>query len=86
MGVFSVQGLGKFLQQTVYPLAEEGDLATLKKVADIFASAGNNATITLDADMTPNRIDMGYRISGSALRAVVSAIKIAMEEMDNPFN
>jgi hypothetical protein len=82
MGTLSVQGLGKFLQQTVSPIAEKTDvpnLAEAKKVIGILASAGNDATITLNSDTTPDKIEGGYRISGKAIQAIVSAVKMVSE-------
>ena len=87
MGTLSVQGLGKFLQQTVYPVAEKtGDdmpveyLAQMKKVFDILATAGNDATVTLNADVKPDKIEGGYRISGKAIQAVIAAVKAVIPE------
>ena len=83
-GTFSVQGLGKFLQQTVYPTAaKDGAPEEFKKVADILATAGNDATITLNADVKPDRIEGGYRISGKAIQAVITAVKAVMPDALN---
>jgi len=83
-GIVSVQGLGKFLQQTVYPIAAKAgkaeDLAGFKKAVDILASAGNDAVVSLDADVKADRIEMGYRVSGKAIQALISAFKIVAEE------
>ena len=79
----SIQELGKFLQQTVYPIAEKTDIpnaAKAKKVIDILASAGNEATATLDVNVTPGKVDASFRISGKVMEAIVSVIKIMAEQ------
>jgi hypothetical protein len=85
LAVISVQGLGKLLQQTIIPIAEKagapaGELATFKKVVGILASAGNDATITVDVDMKPDQMGFGYHISGQAIQAIISAVKAAAED------
>ena len=91
IGMFSVQGLGKLLQKTIQPLivkagTPESDLATFKKVVDICVSAGSDATVTLNTDIQPDRMSGGYYISGKAIQAVISAVKLATEAAENPFN
>ena len=81
----SVQGLGKLLQQTFIPIAEKAgapadELATFKTVVGILASAENDATITVDMDMKPDRMGFGYHISGKAIQAIISAVKAAAED------
>jgi hypothetical protein len=78
--MLSVQELGKFLQQTVYPIAVRAgfdgtEKETFKKIADILASAGNDATITLDTDIKAGRIDASFRISGKTVQAIAAIIK-----------
>ena len=88
IGVFSIAGLGKFLQQSVYPIVEraaaaepdaEIDLEMFKKVNEIFASAGSDATITLDGEVKSDRMDVGYRVSGKMIQAIISAVKLGIE-------
>ena len=82
-GVLSVQGLGKFLQQTVLPIAEKADannaegLGTAKKVFAVLAGAEADAVVTIDGEVTAKRMDFGYRVSGKAIQAVVEAVKAA---------
>jgi len=79
VGVVSIAGLGKLLDQAVYPIVvkakdvPEGNIATFKKVIDIFTSAGSDATIAVDADTKPDRIDWELRVSGKVIQAIVSA-------------
>lgn len=90
VGVFSISGLGKFLQQSVYPIAvktaassgqsAEQELATFKKVSEIFASAGNDATIAVVADVKADRMEIAYRISGKLTQAIISAVRLGYEE------
>ena len=79
IGFLSVQEAGKFVQQTVYPMVEKarGPDAEIKKVLEIFASAGNEATVTLDGDLTPEKAEISFRISGKTIQAIVSIAKIA---------
>jgi len=84
-GVFSLAGLGKLLQQTVDPIVakvapSENDLATFRQVAEIFASAGSDATITLDAEITSNRMSTAYRISGRAIETIISVVRLGIEQ------
>jgi hypothetical protein len=82
VGTFSVQGLGKFLQQTVLPIAAKGDapnLAEAKKVFDILAAAGNDATVTLNVEIKPDKVEGGYHVSGKAIQAIISAVKVVAE-------
>ena len=82
IGIVSVQGLGNFLQQTVYPIAAKADapnLAEAKKVFDILAAAGNEATVTLNTEIKPDQVEVGYHISGKAIQAIISAVKVAVE-------
>jgi hypothetical protein len=84
MGIFSVQGLGKFLQQTGYPFAskavkDKDELEAFKKVIDVLASVDGDAAITVDIDMKTDRMSAGYHISGKAIRAVISAVKAVKE-------
>ena len=81
-GMFSVQGLGKFFQQTVSPIAEKAGAdfpAEAKKVFDILASSGNDAALTFNADIKGSNMDIALRISGKAIQAVVSAAKEVSE-------
>jgi hypothetical protein len=83
-GIFSMQGLGKMLNQVVYPFAEKGgaekrDLTEMKKVFDVLASAGNDATVTISAEVKPDRMDMSAKISGKAIQATISAVKLLVE-------
>jgi len=85
IGVVSLSGLGKLLQQTVDPIVakvapSEDDLATFRQVAEIFASAGSDATITFDAEITPNRMGGSYHISGRVIEAIISVVRLAMEQ------
>ena len=90
IGIYSMAGLGKLLQQTVYPIVEKAtaqaveddlvDLATFRKVIEIFTSAGSDATVTLDSDVKPDRMDTGYRISGKVIQAIISAVRLVAEE------
>ena len=92
LGVFSIVGLGKLLQQAVYPIAvkvversdqsPERELAIFRKVIEIFTSAGNDATITLDGNIKPDRQDVDYRVSGKFIQSVISCGKL-MEEITN---
>jgi len=80
----SAPGLGKLLQQAIYPLAvkagaPEDGLAAFKKVIDILASAGSDATITVHTEMKPDRMDIGYRVSGKAIQAIIAAVKTVIE-------
>ena len=85
VGVFSIAGLGKLLQQTVYPIVEKAtaqaveddlvDLATFRKVIEIFSAAGSDATATLDSAIKPDRVEMTYRVSGKAIQAIVSMVR-----------
>jgi len=91
MGTFSVPGLGKLFRQTVYPLAEAADapeevLVPFKKVIDIFATAGNDATITLTNDYKPEKVEGVLNVSGKVIQALISAGKVVAEEspMLNP--
>ena len=80
VGVVSVQNLGKFMQQTIYPVAAKSGMPPeFEKTAAILASAGNDATITVDSDIKATRMETTLRISGKAIQAVVSAFKVAME-------
>ena len=86
MGSFSISGLGKFLQQSVYPIAERiananGDIdpEMFKKVNEIFASAGNDATITFDSEVKSDRMDITYRVSGKVIQAIISAVRSGFE-------
>ena len=93
-GVFSIAGLGKFLQQTVYPIAAKAaerdgqssqqELAVFRKVNEIFTSAGNDATITINSNIKSDRMEMGYHVSGKVIQAIISAVKLGAEEA-NPF-
>jgi len=77
-GMFSIQGLGKFMQQTVYPIASQADATNLveaKKVIDIFASSGDDATLTVTGGVKGGTMDMTFRISGKAIQAIISAVK-----------
>jgi hypothetical protein len=80
-GMVSVQGLGKFFQQTVYPIAEQvlPPDENVKKMVDILASAGNDATLTFTSDIKGNEADTSFNISGKAIEAVVSAVKLGVE-------
>ena len=84
LGTIAVQGLGKMLQQTVFPLAEKhgnpDDIMPFKKVIDIFTKAGNDAVITITCDCKPNGMEMAYRISGKAIQAFIAAAKVGVEE------
>ena len=84
IGVVSVQGIGKFLQQTVYPIAVKAgdakDMAEFKKVVDILASAGNDAVVSLDVNVKSGSVEAGYHISGKAIQALILAVKIVVEE------
>lgn len=78
-----MQGIGRFLQ-TLYPLAEKAGeakdgLAVLKRVADIFASAGDDATITLDYIFKPSQAEANYRASAKSVEAFVKVIKASIE-------
>ena len=95
IGVFSVQGLGRFLQQMVQPIVEKGfedqpdehgerHFESVKSVFAVLAAAGNDAAITMDTDITANQIDFGLRVSGRAIQAVIAAFKIAADAA-NPF-
>ena len=89
-GTFSIAGLGKFLQQAVYPIAEkavtssdqsaEQGLVIFKKVTEIFSSAGNDATATFGADIHADRTDMTCRVSGKLIQAIISAVRLGIEE------
>jgi len=84
VGTVSVQGFGKLLQQQIYPLVvktnESGEnLEKFKKVVDILASAGSDATITAHVDMKPDRSGFGYHVSGKAIQAVISAVRAVVE-------
>jgi hypothetical protein len=84
-GTFSIAGLGKFLSQTIYPAAaKDGAPPDFKKVADVLASAGNDATVALSGDIKPDKVDVVYRVSGKAIQAVISAVKIGVEEQRMP--
>jgi hypothetical protein len=83
--VFSLAGLGKLLQQTVYPIVVKTDppaneLATFRQVAEIFASAGSGATITADGEVTSNRMSVAYRISGRAIETIISVVRLSIEQ------
>jgi hypothetical protein len=84
VGEFSIQGLGKFLQQTVMPIAAKTapaeELAVFKKVSEMLATTGNDAAITLNAEMKPDRIETGYRISGKVIQSLITVIKFVSEE------
>ncbi|MDR0328480.1 MAG: hypothetical protein LBI05_09320 [Planctomycetaceae bacterium] len=85
-GVLSVQALGKFLQQTVSPVAEAANvpnMAEAKRVFAVLASAGNDATVTETWDVKAGKMDVSYRISGKALQAFIAVIKLAAESMPN---
>ena len=90
VGVFSMQGLGRFLQQTVQPIAEqavavepdpfaESQVATFKKVVAVLAAAGDDATVTLLSDIKPSGAEVSYRISGKLIQAFISAVKVSIE-------
>ncbi|MCL2005379.1 MAG: hypothetical protein FWG73_04360 [Planctomycetaceae bacterium] len=93
VGTLSLQGLGKFLQQTVEPLVDDAvaasvdsppsdeDLAVIrafKQVASVFVAA-EGADMTMDYDITPERTDVVLGVSGRAIQAIVTAIKTAVE-------
>lgn len=87
VGNFFIGGLGKFLQQKIYPIAEKAvgagptpeDVALFRQVTDTLAAAGNDAVITLDSDVKADRIDGHVRISGKVIQVVISAGKLAYE-------
>ena len=81
LGVVSVQGLGKFLQQKVYPMVEKAkgpDPAAQKGLA-MLASAGNEATATMDVDCASDKMEASFRISGKAIETIVSFVKFVIE-------
>ena len=90
-GVFSLTGLGKFLEQTVYPIAlkasesdpPESELEPFKKVIDLFKAAGNDATMTLTGEVKDVRMEAAFRVSGQLIQAVISAVRLGIEE--SPF-
>jgi len=80
VGTFSIAGLGKFFQQTLYPLAgNAAGESEFAKVIDIFTAAGNDAAITLDFDIKSDRVDFGIRVPGKAIQAIISAVKLGIE-------
>jgi hypothetical protein len=85
-GTFDIRALGQLLQ----PLGDVlGDsVPEARKVLDILASAGNDATISFSVDVKPDRVEGGYRISGKAIQAVLSLVKLAMDsgKIDIPFS
>jgi hypothetical protein len=87
IGAFSVQGLGKFLNQTVYSIAQKAgapqkELGEMKRVFDIIAAAGNDATVKVTVDFKPDREEDAMHISGKAIQTIISAVKemIKIEE------
>jgi len=86
-GVVSVTGLGKFLRDAIYPIAlkaaesegAEDELVMFRNVIDIFTTAGNDATITVDAEVKSDRMEGGYKVSGKVIQTFISVIQLAME-------
>ena len=81
-GMISVQGLGKFMQQVVSPIIENSDMPNLegaKKVFDILAASGNDATVTMTGDVKNGKMDVTFRISGKVIEALVVIGKAAAE-------
>jgi len=91
-GDFSLAGLGTFLEQAIYPItakvaeneSSESELAMFKKVIDIFKASGNDATITMTGEIKDVRMDVAFRVSGKLIQAVISAVRVGIEET-NPF-
>ena len=80
-GVFSITGLGKFLGQTICPAAaKDGADHELKQVADVFAAAGSNATVTLSSDVAPDRINVGFHVAGKVIETIITAVKLMNPE------
>ena len=90
MSVASVQGLGRYFQQTIIPimaraLEQEPDetveevFEQFKRVAALLASAGDDAVITMDSTQTPNSITANGRISGRAIQTIIAAARLMLE-------
>ena len=73
-GTLSVQELGKFLRLIEDNLGSAPE--EIKKVIDTLASAGDDATISLSFDLKPARAEGGFRISGKAMMAVFSLVRM----------
>ncbi|MCL2709442.1 MAG: hypothetical protein FWE95_01050 [Planctomycetaceae bacterium] len=92
-GDFYLAGLGKFLEQSVYPIAVKAvessglstaeELAPFKKVIDIFKASGNDATMTLAGEIKGEQMEATYRVSGKLIQAIISAVRVGVEE--SPF-
>ena len=87
-GVFSMAGMGKLLQEAVYPIAvkaaemdnSEDELEIFRKVIEILVASGNDATITLDGEVKTDRMDGTYRVSGKVIQTCISLVKLGMEQ------
>ena len=87
--VFSMQGWGKFLQQTVQPILEQGTaespghfpqsgLEDFKKQAEVLASADADATVTMSFNTSADRVDVAFRMSGKIIQTIIDASKATM--------
>jgi len=84
-GTFDIRALGQLLQPLGVVLDDSAPEAG--RIIDILASAGNDATISFSMDVKPDKAEGGYRISGKAIQAIVSLIKVAMDsgKVELPF-
>ena len=90
LGIFSVPGLGKFLQQTVLPIAAkteppEDQFAVVKQMFNTLAKASNEATVTMDTGVKGDRIESNFRISGKVIETLITVIKIGIEQSSGNF-
>jgi hypothetical protein len=80
---FSVQGLGKFLQQRVYPviqgIAPSKDLEKFKNVADILTAGNDGSAVTATADLKAERGEFTLRVPGKVIQTLISLVKMMNE-------